>query len=65
MADGNAHLLKKPRALRADVERPVFKLGGLAIGNGFTGAWQLLAIVGWLFKAHYTPYFSGIVWFCC
>lgn len=38
IADGTAHLLKKPRALPADVEPPVFKLGGSAIGNGFTGA---------------------------
>ncbi|WIA29141.1 hypothetical protein OEZ86_011652 [Tetradesmus obliquus] len=38
IADGTAHLLKKPRALPADVEPPVFKLGGSAIGNGFTDA---------------------------
>jgi hypothetical protein len=41
IADGDVHLLKKPRAVPADVERPVFKLGGCAIGNGFTGGQQL------------------------
>lgn len=38
MRDGTAHKLRKVRALPADVEAPVFKLGGLAIGNGFTEA---------------------------
>jgi vitellogenic carboxypeptidase-like protein len=38
MHDGTAHKLRKVRALPADVEAPVFKLGGLAIGNGFTEA---------------------------
>lgn len=38
MHDGTAHTLRKVRALPADVEAPVFKLGGLAIGNGFTEA---------------------------
>jgi vitellogenic carboxypeptidase-like protein len=38
MADGTAHKLRKVRALPADVEAPVFRLGGLAIGNGFTEA---------------------------
>jgi vitellogenic carboxypeptidase-like protein len=38
MHDGTAHTMRKLRALPADVEAPVFKLGGLAIGNGFTEA---------------------------
>lgn len=38
MHDGTAHKLRKVRALPTDVEAPVFKLGGLAIGNGFTEA---------------------------
>eukprot|EP00775_Hariotina_reticulata_P013690 gene13690-13812_t len=37
MKDGTAHDLKQFRALPADVEAPVFRFGGLAIGNGFTG----------------------------
>lgn len=37
MADGSDGSLRKRRALPADVAPPVFKLGGLAIGNGFTG----------------------------
>jgi vitellogenic carboxypeptidase-like protein len=38
MHDGSAGQLRKQRALSPDVEAPVFKLGGLAIGNGFTDA---------------------------
>jgi len=37
MNDGTADELKKFRELPEDVEAPVFKFGGLAIGNGFTG----------------------------
>lgn len=37
MADGTADKLKKTRDLPQNITRPVFKLGGLAIGNGFTG----------------------------
>lgn len=40
MADGTVSKLHKVRALPPDVEPPVFKLGGLAIGNGFTEAVQ-------------------------
>jgi hypothetical protein len=38
MHDGTAHNMRKLRALPANVEAPVFKLGGLAVGNGFTEA---------------------------
>lgn len=38
MADGTVGKLRTERALPPDVEPPVFKLGGLAIGNGFTEA---------------------------
>jgi vitellogenic carboxypeptidase-like protein len=38
MHEGTAHSMRKVRALPANVEAPVFKLGGLAIGNGFTEA---------------------------
>ena len=38
MSDGTASKLRKVRDLPADVEAPVFKLGGAAIGNGFTDA---------------------------
>lgn len=38
MADGTAHKLRKVRALDPSEEAPVFRLGGLAIGNGFTEA---------------------------
>jgi vitellogenic carboxypeptidase-like protein len=38
MADGTTTAMQKLRALPADVEPPAFKLGGIAIGNGFTDA---------------------------
>lgn len=38
MHDGSAAKLRKQRALPPDVEAPVFRLGGSAIGNGFTDA---------------------------
>jgi vitellogenic carboxypeptidase-like protein len=38
MADGSVAGLQKTRALPPDEAPPVFKLGGVAIGNGFTDA---------------------------
>ncbi|MEW5298618.1 MAG: hypothetical protein WDW36_001716 [Sanguina aurantia] len=38
VANGYGDRLRHPRALTADVERPLFTLGGLAVGNGFTDA---------------------------
>lgn len=38
MADGSVAHLSKTRQLPPDVEAPVFRLGGVAIGNGFTHA---------------------------
>lgn len=38
MANGYLHKVKHARDFGdRDVEAPVFKLGGLAVGNGFTG----------------------------
>eukprot|EP00878_Enallax_costatus_P025460 GHUV01027238.1.p1 GENE.GHUV01027238.1~~GHUV01027238.1.p1 ORF type:complete len:479 (+),score=118.13 GHUV01027238.1:82-1518(+) len=38
MAQGTTGAMRKLRRLPEDVEPPVFKLGGIAIGNGFTDA---------------------------
>ncbi|KAG2422906.1 hypothetical protein HXX76_015733 [Chlamydomonas incerta] len=43
-ANGFEHKLKHPRPLKEDVEPPVFTLGGLAIGNGFTDAESQTAV---------------------
>ncbi len=37
MAHGEVDKLHKTRSLPEDVEEPLFTLGGMAIGNGFTG----------------------------
>lgn len=50
MNSGYADKMKKLRDIGAEVERPVFKLGGMAIGNGFTDAetqTRYQAVVAW------------------
>ncbi|KAG2489745.1 hypothetical protein HYH03_011852 [Edaphochlamys debaryana] len=37
-ANGFEHRLKHPRELKQDLDEPLFRLGGLAVGNGFTDA---------------------------
>jgi hypothetical protein len=37
IAEGWVDKMKKTRDLPQDIAAPVFKLGGAAIGNGFTG----------------------------
>lgn len=36
-ASGQMHKLKRPRPIPAGLKDPLFKLGGVAIGNGWVG----------------------------
>jgi hypothetical protein len=64
MNDGTADELKKFRELPEDVEAPVFKFGGLAIGNGFTGECSRAGVTQLTLRGNSSNKHARCHWLC-